>query len=62
MSRDRNRIEFFVTLLAEYWARYPDLRFGQLMCNLQSFAKSDLFYIEDSEFLDLLKRFCEENK
>lgn len=34
--RDRKRIEPFLAELGELWEKYPDLRFGQLVANLQA--------------------------
>ena len=56
--RDPARIDIFCDELAYIWRHYfPDWRFGQLICNLQSFARQDLFYVEEDEFYTLLDKF-----
>ena len=61
--RDINRIEKFLSILKVYWEKYvPDWRFMQLICNLQSYCRSDLFYMEEDKFIDLLKKYFEENE
>ena len=57
--RDPDRIEPFLNLFKEYWERYPDLRFGQIVYNLHATIQNnkicaDLFYIEDDEMLQQL--------
>lgn len=34
----------------------------QLISNMQSYFGQDLFYIEEDEFLNLLKKYVEEHK
>lgn len=61
--RDIKRIEKFLDILKVYWEKYvPDWRFMQLICNLQSYCHSDLFYMEEDKFVDLLKKYFEENE
>lgn len=56
--RDVNRIQPFCDEFAKLWEKYPDLRFGQIMCNagniLFNFGK-DIFYMEDDELLEVFK-------
>jgi hypothetical protein len=40
------------------WSDNPDLRFGQVIENIKKFSgKSDLFYIEDDEMLEMIKSY-----
>ena len=59
--RDINRIKPFCDELAELWSQYPDLRFGQMMSNLMQHVKltegRDVFYMEDDEFMEVLKEY-----
>lgn len=60
--RDPRRIEPFLQKLAEYWKAYvPDWRFGQLMSNFLGFVASktrqDVFFMEDDELEEWLKKF-----
>lgn len=57
--RDKHRIEPFLVELGELWEKYPDLRFGQLVMNLQAIANkdSDLFYMEDGQILEAIRSF-----
>ena len=45
--RDPKRIDRFCDMLKAYWYMVPDLRFMQLVCNLQAQIGSDGFYLED---------------
>lgn len=57
--KDANRIYPFCNELAGLWAKYPDLRFGQIMYNisryLQHEQKKDIFYIEDDDLMNVLR-------
>lgn len=53
--RDPNRIYKICYALAEQWSRVPDWRLTQLFNNLQRYDDSDLFYLEEDEFLERLK-------
>ena len=55
--RDPNRIDKVLTALKENWEKVPDWRLGQLICNLQSAAGNDLFYVEDDQFVELINRY-----
>ena len=55
--RDINRIDEVLAALKENWEKVPDWRLGQLLCNLQSAAGNDLFYVEDDEFVELLEEY-----
>ena len=62
--RDRKRIEPFLTELGELWEKYPDLRFGQLVTNLQATISknSDTFYTEDDQMLKAIRSFGEKGE
>ena len=55
--RDKYRIEPFLKEFGELWNKYPDLRFGQLVMNLQSIISKnpDPFYIEDDQMLQAIR-------
>ena len=36
-----------------YWEKYPDLRFGQLVCNIV--PENQLFYVEDDIMLERIQ-------
>ena len=57
IMRDINRIDEVLAALKENWEKVPDWRLGQLLCNLQSAAGSDLFYVEDDKFVELLEEY-----
>lgn len=61
--RDPKRIDEFCEALRQKWHEMPDWRFGQLMCNflgdVQSEQRRDIFYIEDGELLELLKKYMD---
>ena len=56
--RDPERIGRILEAFEEVWSRNPDLRFGQMMVNLQGFmlrpASSDPWFIEDDEWEDAI--------
>ena len=57
--RDHNRIYPFCSEFAELWAKYPDLRFGQIMYNISKYVemehKKDMFYMEDEELMKIIR-------
>lgn len=55
--RDPERIDKVLKVLGDNWKKLPDWRFGQLLCNLQSAAGNDLFYMEDDKFIELLEEY-----
>ena len=56
--RDIDRIKPFLDEFGEIWkTNFPDWRFGQLMCNLQSYVGSDLFYCEENKILEILHNY-----
>lgn len=57
--RDINRIDPFLKELRKIWLKFPDLRFGQLIENLD--LHTFLYYIEDDDFIEILKYLYEEN-
>ena len=61
--RDPKRIYPLCNELARIWSLYPDLRFGQLMHNIESYMRcvydKDPFYVEDDEFFLFLKNKME---
>lgn len=59
--RDVHRIESFLSEFGELWKKYPDLRFGQLVMNLQSIISKnpDPFYTEDDQMLEAIHYFNE---
>lgn len=56
--------EQFVMQLMEYWNHHPDDRFGQILTLFQYAVQqkgyTDLFYIEDDEFLKLWEEVMQE--
>lgn len=60
--RDINRIDEILREFGEVWKKYPDLRFTQMIVNLMSAKRSDLYYMEDEKFIKTLKEFYGENK
>ena len=60
--RDIDRIDEILKEFEEVWKKYPDLRFTQMIVNLMSAKRSDLYYMEDEKFIKTLKEFYGENK
>lgn len=62
--RDRNRIKPFLIEFESQWQKVPFMRFGQLIENLSAFVKTkyerdDLFYMEDTELMNMLKEYLQ---
>ena len=55
--RDVKRIEPMLQEIRQLWEKNPDLRFGQLICNVVPEEK--LFYIEDDKMLEELHKWIE---
>lgn len=64
--RDVNRIDPFLQKLGKIWKENcPDWRFGQLIFNVERVMKThgeDIFYKEEDELLDYIKKFFKEEK
>lgn len=58
--RDPKRIKPFLAEIEKIWEKCPDLRFGQLMMNIK--FDRDPFFMEESEFLEAMKRKYSEDK
>jgi len=54
--RDPKRIDEILTALRVYWLANPDLRLGQIVCNIAYEWGGDPFHIEDHELLRRLQR------
>ena len=53
--REAKRIDIILQELSNLWHKYPDLRLGQLICNV--IQDPALYYIEDDKLIDILKEF-----
>lgn len=57
--RDVNRIKPIMEEMTKMWEKHPDMRLGQLMCNILGQVDSqfnrDPFYVEDDEFIEMIK-------
>lgn len=51
--RDVNRIDVILSEIKNIWEKYPDLRLGQLICNVV--RDPALYYIEDEKLVEALK-------
>lgn len=64
MKRDKNRIHPFCEELTRLWEQKPHLRFGQIVSALPYYVEGshrDLFYLEEDEMLETLRRFFQDN-
>jgi uncharacterized protein YihD (DUF1040 family) len=56
--RDPNRIDDVLAEIKKIWSKNPDLRLGQLFCNVyRGRLQGILYYDEDDEILFNLKRY-----
>ena len=53
--REAKRIDIILQELSNLWHKYPDLRLGQLICNV--IRDPALYYIEDDKLIEVLKEF-----
>lgn len=58
--RDKKRIPIILNEIESIWSKYPDLRLGQLICNVVKDPM--LYYIEDDMLIERLKEICPLNK
>ena len=61
--RDPNRIDPIIDTVKEIWKKYPDMRFGQLICNIFSspnFNKIDIWFCEDNIMLENLEKILKD--
>lgn len=59
--RDTNRLDHFYDVLKYYHKNFfPDWRFTQFIDNLREYYDSDLFYLEEEDFLKYVKDFTKE--
>ena len=59
--RDAKRIRPFLETVAEVWEKHPDLRFGQLVCDVVA-NETMRFYMEDDEMLEAFQTFAKEDE
>ena len=57
--RPKDRINRILGKVGIAWHRYPDLRLGQLLCNIDSNLEVHLFYTEDKQFEEFLNHWLE---
>lgn len=53
MAREISRIEPMLDEFRKLWEKYPDLRFGQLVCNIV--PENQLFYVKDDIMLERIQ-------
>jgi uncharacterized protein YihD (DUF1040 family) len=53
--RDPARIPEILKLVEEAWVKYPDLRLGQLLGNLEAYLLENIYYVEDTIIAEALK-------
>lgn len=53
--RDPSRIDKVIAEVLALWKRYPDLRLGQLLCNV--LRDPALYYAEDADLIAALKEY-----
>ena len=56
--RDSKRIDEVLKELKTYWNNNPDLRLGQILCNVgRAYNMEDPFYLEDDKLIYVLKAY-----
>lgn len=60
ITKERKKeIEDICDSVAEYWERYPDYRFWQLMVNVAGESDRDIWFIDDEDCLTLFEKHFE---
>jgi hypothetical protein len=61
--RDKAAIVSFILEFTALWKKYPNLRFGQLVMNLQATISDnpDPFYTEDDIMLQAIRKMYNQN-
>lgn len=54
--RNPDRIDKMLTILGNLWKKYPDLRLGQLICNVYH----NPYYVEDDTLIEGLIKYYNE--
>ena len=57
IMRDPKRIPEVLDELRKVWEKSPDLRLGQLIDNIVTRTPCPLFYIEDEDLVERIKRY-----
>ena len=57
--RDFEHREEVFKWLEELWSHYPDWRFMQMIVNMQSVFRADMFYMDDDMFIEQIKERIE---
>jgi len=52
--RNPDRIDDILNRIKVIWKEYPDLRLGQLICNMVS--ERILYFVEDEDLIDAIER------
>jgi hypothetical protein len=58
-GRDPERVKRVAALLTQLWTRYPQLRLGQLLCNVDARFISNPFSLEDDEIEASLRKILD---
>lgn len=53
--RDPERIDKVLAAVGNVWKQYPDLRLGQLLCNV--LVDPALYYIEDDRLVKVVEHY-----
>jgi len=58
--KNKNRIDPIIEIITRLWKNNPDLRLGQLFCNVV--PGENLYYISDEMLVETLKDFYGDKK
>jgi uncharacterized protein YihD (DUF1040 family) len=53
--REPKRIDIVLSEIREIWQQNPDLRLGQLLCNV--LRDPMLYYVEDEQLVEYVKKY-----
>jgi hypothetical protein len=65
--RPVERIEIFLSKVADLWRLFPDMRFSQIVILIEDEVRSrlgvkDIFYVEETELAKVINEVIEEKK
>lgn len=55
-SREPERVKRMLGLLEQLWTKYPQLRLGQLLSNVDARFDTNVFFLEDAEVEAAMKK------
>lgn len=62
IERDRKDIDNVLSLVGDYWEKYPKFRLGEFLELVFDESYENPYFLEDSEIIQLFEVYHEKNK